>query len=257
MIYKPYSIWLPNWDSTSGGIRVLYGLYGWMLIKGQIIYQNVISDDFIGIYPEVVSGNPLKTNRSIRYILNTPGVMAFNGLPSPTTNEYKNDPQYKDDDFYVFSKIYDTFGVNEDHLLFLPIINLHLFKNHDKRRTKTCFIVGKGVNKHWHPEDSIELTREFASDQGKLAELLNECKMLYGYDHLTALYDIARLCGCPVTYFGDATYDELKDYEPGLDGIDFGSGIVWNPEMFRFNYENMVQDFSIKLDRLIESTQCQ
>jgi len=258
--YKPYLIRTPEFSPTSGGIRVMYGLYGWLLAKGQLAYLNTrIDTPSIGIYPEIYAGNEMDSQKVIRYILQTPGVMGttINGVfqRGPTVNEYKNDPQYMNDEFYVFSKIYDTFGVNDDHILFLPIINLHLFRDLKKKRTKTCYIVGKGTNKNKHPEDAIELTRELASDQAQLAVLLNECQLLYGYDHLTAMYDIARLCGCPVTYLGDATRDELKDYEPGLDGIDFGDGTMWTSDAFRFNYENMVTDFSMKLDRMIDRTQ--
>lgn len=251
MKYKPYSIASPPYEVTSGGIRVMYGLRSWLETKGQISFINMKYDvPFIGIYPEIYRGNHLEADTVVRYILQKPGVMSTYGIPGPTTF----DPS---DKLYVFSKIYDTFGVSDNHLLFLPIINLHVFKNLRKNRTKTCYLVGKGVNKHQHPEDSIELTRDFATNQGALSELLNECKMLYGYDHMSAMYDIARLCGCPVTYLGDAKKQELKDYEPGLNGIYFPDCIPeqFFPEAFRDNYEGMVKTFSKKLDLFIESTQ--
>ena len=248
-MYKPYLLRTPDFNPTSGGIRVMWGLYGWLLAKGQLAYLNTQIDvQSIGIYPEIYHGNDMKADKVVRYMLNAPGVMATHGVPGPTTF----DPT---DEIYVFSKIYDTFGVDDDHLLFLPIINLHLFKNMGKVRTKTCYLVGKGTNKHLHPEDAIEITRDFANDQKALADLLNECQMLYGYDHLSAAYDIARLCGCPVEYHGDATREELKDYEPGLDGIDFGGGTMWSIDSFRDNYQSLITQFSMKLDRFIERTQ--
>jgi len=33
---KPYSIMTPPFEVTSGGIRVMYGLYAWLLVKGQV-----------------------------------------------------------------------------------------------------------------------------------------------------------------------------------------------------------------------------
>jgi hypothetical protein len=249
--YKPYSVACPPYEITSGGIRVMYALQSWLEIKGQISLMNARFDiPFVGIYPEIYHGNPLGAQRVVRYILQKPGVMAMHGVPSPTTF----DPR---DDIYVFSRIYDTFGVNEDHLLFLPVINLHIFKDLHKKRTKTCYLVGKGTNTHQHPEGSIELTRQFANDQSALAELLNECSVLYGYDHLSAMYDIARLCGCPVKYFGSGSRRELQYYEPGLEGIDFGYGdfVSTTSDLFRQRYEKLREDFSHQLDIFIEDTQ--
>lgn len=250
-MYKPYSIWTPPFESTSGGIRVMWGLYAWLLVKGQIAYVNAEIDiPFVGIYPEIAHGNDLGAKTVVRYLLNKPGVMAGYGIPGPTEFE-------KTDLIYVFSRIYDTYGVDDDHLLFLPIINLHLFKDTKKKRTKTCYLVGKGQNKYRHPEDSIELTRQFSADQKALAELLNECHTLYGYDPLSAMYDIARLCGVTVKYYGDMDRKELDKYEPGLQGIDFGDGSKLDSNRFRYHYQELINEFSNKLDIFIDRTQCQ
>lgn len=249
-MYKPYSLACPPYEITSGGIRVMYALQSWLEVKGQIALMNVQYDiPFVGIYPEIYHGNHLKADTVVRYILQKPGVMAMYGVPAP--KEF--DPT---DKIYVFSKIYDTFDVTDTHLLFLPVINLHVFKNLNRNRTKTCYLVGKGENKHQHPEDSIELTRQFANDQSALAELLNECHTLYGYDHMSAMYDIARLCGCRVKYLGSAQKHELKDYEPGLNGIDFGDNQEkFYSESFRENYVWLRENFNEKIEQFIEDTQ--
>lgn len=227
----------------------MYALQSWLEVKGQVALMNARYDiPFIGIYPEVYRGNDLGADRVVRYILNTPGFMALYGQPSPTEFD-------ETDDIYVFSKIYDTFGVHEDHLLFLPVINLFLFKDYGKRRTKTCYFVGKGKDEHKHPEDAILIDRKLAKDQSVLADVLNDCQVMYGYDPLSAMYDISRLCGCPVEYHGDQTREQLKDYEPGLDGIDFGEGTMFNSESFRDHYKQLREEFSLKLDRFIEDTQ--
>ena len=161
------------------------------------------------------------------------------------------------DEIVVFSKIYDTFGVDDDHLMFLPILNLNLFKDLKKKRTKTCYFVGKGTDTHKHPEDAILLNRKVASDQKALADLLNECQMLYGYEYLSAMYDIARLTGCPVTHLGGTKREELKGYEPGLEGIYFEGDDHKELDIpkFRYNYQELVKIFSDKLDIFIERTQ--
>lgn len=247
--YKPYSLACPPYEITSGGIRVVYALRSWLEIKGQIALMNAKFDiPFVGIYPEIYQGNPLGADTVVRYILQTPGKMALYGQPGPT--EYPST-----DKIYVFSKIYDTFGVKDDHLLFLPVINTHVFKDLKKKRTKTCYLIGKGTNTNVHPQDSIELTREFANDQSALADLLNECQTLYCYDFLSAMMDIARLCGCKVRYLGGLSRDTLELYEPGDQGIDYGGGATLRSDDFRYHYLYMRELFGKKIDKFIEDTQ--
>lgn len=249
-MYKPYLIRTPDFDPTSGGIRVMWGLFGWLLAKGQIAYLNTkINIPSIGVYPEIYHGNDMESETVVRYILQKPGMMATMGVPGPT-----NFPST--DKIYVFSKLYDVFGVKNTHVLFLPIINIHLFKDHKRKRTKTCYLVGKGANTYQHPEDSIELTRYFAADQKALADLLNDCHTLYCYDPVSAMMDIARLCGCTVKYLGGIPRDSLELYEPGIDGLDFGEPIEkFNSDYFRSRYLGLVKKFEKNLDIFIEETQ--
>lgn len=227
----------------------MYALRSWLEIKGQIALMNTTYDvPFVGIYPEIYHGNDMGATTVVRYILNTPGVMAGYGIPGPTTFD-------KTDKIYVFSKLYDTFGVDDNHLMFLPVINLYVFKDLHQKRTKTCYLVGKGVNTNEHPRDSVELTRMFANNQGALAELLNECHTFYCYDPVSAMMDIARLCGCQVRYLGGKTRAELKKYEPGIEGLDFGYGTTFSSRAFRDRYLQMRKDFEVKLEKFIEDTQ--
>lgn len=251
---KPYLVRTPNFDPTSGGIRVMYGLYGWLLARGEIVYLNaqMPNVETIGIYPEIYSGNDQNATKVVRWILQTPGIMSTGNAPSPSTEEIKA----TSDDVYVFSKVYDTIGVDDDHIMFLPIINMHLFKDEGKHRTKTAYLVGKGVNQHKHPSTAVEITREFAQDQQALAELLNKCKVLYCYDRLSAMMDIARLCGCRVQYYGELSPKELSLYETGLNGLGYqDEKVTLASESFREHYEQMVKDFERKLDLFIINTQ--
>lgn len=255
---KPYLIRTPSFDPTSGGIRVMYGLYGHLLAKGEMAFINVGMDiPTIGIYPEIYHGNDMNASKVVRYILQTPGMMGTGNQNGefqlgPSTEEIKA----TSDLIYTFSKIYDTVGLDDAHTMFLPIINLKVFKDQHKTRTKTCYLVGKGVEGTKHPEDAIELTREFAQDQQALADLLNECHTLYVYDKLSAMMDIARLCGVNVRYYGDFSKEELTKYEPGMNGLGYRDeeATVWT-SAFRSHYEGLVRKFDEKLDLFIEETQ--
>lgn len=251
-MYKPYVLWIPDFDVTSGGIRVMWGLYGHLLAKGQIVFVNTQLPymDTVAIYPEIATGNPLGGKTVVRYILNKPGVMSNGINPSPTEFDAS-------DRLYYFSQL---FGKAQDpnHYMFLPILNTHLFKDQGKKRTKRAYFVGKGVNTGIHPKDSVLIDRSLAQDQAYLADLLNECEVLYCYDPVTAMTEIARLCGCRVVMV-NPTYskDEFKKYEAGTNGITWGTEptVPLDTGGFRKHYTDLKLQFGRKLDQFIEDTQ--
>lgn len=251
---KPYLIRTPAYDHTSGGIKVMYGLYGWLLAKGIPAFLNAAANvPSVAIYPEIYDGNDMNGERVIRYILQQPGMMGRweNEQFITGAKEYK-----KDENLYVFSRVYDEWGVDDDHILFLPIIPLSMFYDQKKKRTKKAFYVGKGINLGNHPEDAIEITRRTAQDQSDLADLLNECQVLYVYDRMSAIGEVARLCGCAVQYYGELSKDQLSLYEPGLNGMGYkGEGVELDVNKFRQHYEELIKEFDRKLDIFIEDTQ--
>ncbi len=255
-MYKPYSVFTPPFDPTSGGIRVMWGLYGWLLAKGQIVHVNAQYGDsnFIAIYPEIAQGNPLGADHVVRYILNKPGVMGLQ-----TQEGYQAGPTEfdKNDVLYYFSRLFGDSST--DNYLFLPILNLQLFRDQKKLRTKTAYFVGKGTDSGKHPPGSILVDRQVAADQGALADLLNECEVIYVYDPVTAMTELARLCGCRVVII-PSTYTQqefFEKYEPGLNGVSWGEdeGIPLDTETFRDLYEALVDAFNYRLDAFIDETQ--
>lgn len=251
--YRPYNLWIPPFETTSGGIRVLYGLLGWLLAKGQEVVTNAKGPGFVTIYPEIVHGNPLEGDRVVRYILATPGVMGMGGVPGPTEFD---DSEIK----YVFSKLYNTLNVDKSHIMFLPILNLHIFKVTNKgKRTKKCKFVGKGLDLHLpQTEGLFEVTRPFAQDQQQLADYLNQCEVMYSYDNNSAMFEIARLCGCQVVIIPSIySKEEFSKYEPGMDGIMWGleEDCSFIPDEFRSHYISLVDTFQEKLERFIDETQ--
>lgn len=252
---KPYSVVTPNFKISSGGIRVMWGLYGWLLAKGQIVNVNFKYPDpnFIAIYPEIYHGNPMEALTVVRYILQKPGMM---GRGIPGTSSFRPGPTGFDsnDKLFAFSKLYMK-DFPENHYMFLPIIDMYLFRDLKRQRTKKFYYVGKGINTNSHPTDTIELSRR-QDDQQKLADMLNECEVLYIYDPVTALSEVARLCGCRVVMFAPMEGFE-KYYEPGMNGISLykDDGIKLNYPEFREHYGEMRNIFSKKLDVFIEITQ--
>lgn len=231
----------------------MWGFYGWLLAKGQLAFTNVgVNVDSVGIYPEIFHGNDLMATRVIRYILQTPGMMGTN-----VTGEFKAGPTTFDptDEIYVFSRVYDQWDSDDDHILFLPIVPLNIFQDKKKKKTKTAFYVGKGTNLGLHPKDAVEIPREQAQDQNWLADFLNECSTLYVYDRLSAIMEVARLCGCRVVYLGELTKGELEVYEPGMNGLGYKEEKELDTEKFRQHYKDMIKTFEKRLDKFIENTQ--
>lgn len=262
MSYKPYVLTSPPFEITSGGVRVMYGLYGWLLAKGQVAFlnQRPSHGDVIGIYPEIEQGNPANASTIVRYILNKPGeVPALMADGSLRQGPIQFDPS---DKLYYFSRLFgDT---DESHYMFLPILNMHVFTDQKKKRTKTAYFIGKGIidpdlqTKFIHPQDAVLIERTLAQDQGYLADLLNECEVLYCYDPVSAMTELARLCGCRVVMVNHLySKEQFSNYEPGMNGITWGTEatVLLDVAAFRDHYTQMVTDFSIKLDQFIKETQ--
>lgn len=259
MKYRPYVIYSPSYErnTNSGGVKVLYGLYGYLLAKGMVAYTNVILNihDFVAIYPEIMWGNEGKADYVVRYILNKPGVMGGGTHEKPLgPGPTKFDPT---DELYYFSRLFGE-AKDDNHYMFLPILNMQLFKPQGKLRNKKCVFVGKDFDLHVHPEDAIYITKEITNDQTKLADLLNECEVMYCYDRVTAMTEIARLCGTRVVMINPVySKDEFSKYEAGMNGISWGmeEKVILDTEGFRNHYRMMKKSFSTKLDRFIERTQ--
>lgn len=255
---KPYVIVSPPFDPVSGGVRVMYGLYGWLLAKGQIAFinQKPVKGDYIAVYPEIQKGNPLGVKDVVRYILAEPGVIP--ALLSDGSLQYGDIEFDKNEKLYYFSRLY---GGDDSNTLFLPVLNLHVFKDQGKKRTKTAYFIGKGINyplKPFHPDDAILIDRELAIDQQALADVLNQCHTLYCYDPVSAMLEIARLCGVRVIMKNPVyKIEEFRKYEPGMHGINWGEdqGIECNPKYFRGWYENLLNDFNKRIDKFIDETQ--
>jgi hypothetical protein len=196
----------------------------------------------------------------VRYILNKPGVVpALMSDGSLVTGPTEFDPT---DRLYYFSRLFGE--TTDDRYLFLPILDLHTFKDQKKKRTKTACFIGKGIKdneimkKFIHPKDAILINRELAQDQQALAGLLNECEVLYCYDPVTAMTELARLCGTRIVMVNPLyTKETFSTYEPGMNGISWGKdeGVTLWTQAFRTHYESMIRKFSDDLDRFIEDTQ--
>lgn len=247
---KPIVIVSPEYDFVSGGIKVMWGLFGHLLARGVEVYINryPATKDFIAIYPEIYHGNPTGAETVIRYILNKPGVMGANGVPGPTEFD-------KNDILIYFSQLFSEKETKD--ILFLPIINTQVFRvKRGTNRNNKCKFVGKGIDTHSaYTEGLFTLDRAFARDQEKLAEYLNTCSVMYCYDTCSAMTEVARLCGCRVVMMNNFMYtkEQFSKYEPGMNGISWGveENVPLDVDAFRQTYEDIKAIFNYSLDKLL------
>lgn len=202
-------VYAPSFRINSGGIVILYYLanlinkyfenkinvyvydYQNRRIKNSIynnyILKNNIKNNYITIYPEITPGNPLKTQKCVRYILCELG-------KNVNRNVYKT---WNKKDLVFHHSSFN--GKNNNNINHFSIIYRNpIFKDLKKQRNKCCFTIRK-ANKFYnkikmiHPKNSIHITNQ---NHKQLFIIFNQCKYFYCYDPYTGLSNIALLCGC-------------------------------------------------------------
>lgn len=172
--------------------------------------------DCIAIYPEGVEGNPFNCEVVVRYLLNLPGT--FGGPTSyPST-----------DLLFVYSDFFNLkMNLPKDRILTTPCINTNVFYDMKLKRIKKLYYVGKGKFYGNLEADNIGAGKDFEGIEGqkKLSIILNQCQLLYSFDSVTAMTEIARLCGCPVVIMPNDQWskEDLKsslNYDAG--GLGYG-----------------------------------
>jgi len=210
-------IYTRPFDILCGGIVALHHLakiindfehpniYAKLFVYNNLKYDNIfcnqfetvdeINDNTVVIYPEVISGNPLNSKNVIRWILLSLGIeMPINhyinwGLKS-LTDSISTDGS--NNLIYQWESIQNTIPQ-----LSVPWFN-PIFKNTNQPRTKTCYLIKKGLMLHkeikfMHDEDSICIDNMNLEEK---SVVFNQCTHFYCYDPNTAYMIFAVSCGC-------------------------------------------------------------
>lgn len=203
---KKYIIWAPSLKLNSGGVTVLHLLAHYLNKLGYEAYlwpgdnnfelfmtnakynvsfatKDMINDEAIVIYPEIVIGNPLKAKNVVRWILNIPGRLGGDGIFG------------KDDILFYYSK---AFTEGKKNVNYLQLIELYggMFQNRHLDREGSCYLMGKGRGRQIIHEikDSVEIKDSTPSED--LVRIFNDKKIFYCYDYASFLSIQAALCGC-------------------------------------------------------------
>lgn len=172
-----------------------------------------VDDDFIAVYPEVVSGNPLNATHVIRWFLNKPGF-------------FTNQINYGQNELYFYyAKHFNCFKLNPnlDRKLTLLWVNNTVFKQTNfGERSGTCYMLRKGGDRPiiHGLSDSICLDGRSNKD---IAAIMNQCKQFICYDLYTMYSRYAVMCGCESIVVPDPDLSEDDWREESLRyGIAYG-----------------------------------
>jgi len=231
---RPYLIVAPGYRHQSNGVRVMHYLChrlnqmdvpafivlcdgnqtlnpNW---KTPLATQDHLQDGIV-VYPEIISDNPLRSPRVVRWLLNRPGYI---------TGQQIN---FMPDDYVVtFSSIIDpTKPVFQISTPLHELFNPHFLP----AKTEQLYYVGKGDPSQRVPTMELfktEITRTWPSTQHELADLLRRARVLFTYDTLSSLNLEATLCGTLVVVIPTAPYTraDLERSEYGMNGIAWGCG---------------------------------
>jgi len=182
--------------------------------KTPIANSNLIDEDCIVVYPEIINGNPLNINNAVRWLLYRPGFH---------TGEIKYN---KNDIFFFFQKSFDDEKLNKfrDHYLNVVWIRDDIYKQTNfGERQGSCYMLRKGKGrKIVHDlEDSILLDNKTHIETAKI---MNNCEYFICYDLHTMYTAYAVLCGCKVVVIpaDGITKDQRQPNKVFQSGIAYG-----------------------------------
>lgn len=281
---RPYVVGTPPYEPLSGGCRVIHKLVHELNVRGQTAFAGGTatnpewdtpyfgvnkkynipydiwksSEDAIAVYPEITFGNPFETRTVVRYLLNNAGKLSG--------------PKHFDssDILFAFSHMFNEFNLPEERIMFMPVIDTAIFNDPGYERNSIVFYVGKGwrqgnesfvqdsVRTLGSPLPIYEISKETARDQAHLASILQRAEVFYTYDNITAMTEIARLCGARTVIIpnGEYTKEQYSQHELGWYGLGWGEiPAPFDSQVFKQKYDNLREVFYQKLDGFIEVTQ--
>jgi GT2 family glycosyltransferase len=213
----PYVIVAPPYHDHSAGVRVLHELKRHLQERGFEAITTWDMDataptDAIVVYPEVVSGNPLKGRTVVRYILNHPGLLG-------------GDKEYDESEilFACNEEHLRRYVPSDDRILCVPVIE-EFFRDEGLPRKGGCFYVGKGADLVDKFPKLNGMTEIKNMTRQEVAYILKTSELLYTYDNFSMIIEEAKKCGCPVKVMGEEIYkvgydDHIKDFESQLDNF--------------------------------------
>jgi hypothetical protein len=219
-----FTIYAPEYCEDSSGVRALYRLchllnrighqasifpfYGVQQANSRSspwdtpVDSNNLGSNAVVVYPEITSGNPLKAERIVRWVLNYPGVVGgdqvFSGAELVMVWDKK-----------MLGRVNRTTscGLSEVNVLQVPVVDpTYIYPDsHVIKDTNSYFIYkGRTAYNRFHQHSRLpEQEHMICIDstvrtQLCLGELLRRTKTLYCFDHATILFHEALIAQCEI-----------------------------------------------------------
>ena len=138
------------------------------------------------VYPETVSGNPLKASNVVRWLLNKPGILT-------------GSIDYGENDlFFYYNEHFNDLNINPHQKNKLRVVELFsdIYKQYNfGARKGSCYLIRKGQNRlhDQHEEGAVKID---GMSHHEVAKIFNECECFISYDLYTMYSRYAALCGC-------------------------------------------------------------
>jgi hypothetical protein len=140
----------------------------------------------IVIYPEIISGNPLRASRVVRWLLNKPGEIC--GNVDFSENEIT---------FYYHKQFNDT-SINPDYDHRLNVVDPKTdiyFEQNKNPRNGQCHMLRKGRHREHLDHDESSIGIDGLSHE-EIAAIFNRTEYFVSYDLHTMYSRYAAMCGC-------------------------------------------------------------
>ncbi|MDR1423540.1 MAG: hypothetical protein LBI92_02895 [Azoarcus sp.] len=221
----PYYIFAPGYTSSSEGKVALHHLCHALNTAGQeawIFFADKVDPKLatpkltldlcrqhetdgraaIGVYPETIGENLLRTPVCVHYLLNKEGLITGSKVNA------------EDGDlFFYYSRACTPEPQGEFDFLSPPLYDLDLFKPDPRRTHLKPFLYINRIPEAAIDFSALPLDIEILSNQRpvplpKLAEILQGASVLYTYE-FSGTNVLAMLCGCPVLILEHPQYRQL------------------------------------------------
>lgn len=172
-----------------------------------VLINGPVPDDVIAVYPEVVSGNPLRAKHVARWVLNIPGLIGGDTTYDDSETVFFA-PQLTGSD-YLREAAQKAANGREVFPLQTSVHEPHLFYPTQRTDRKgTCWFVYKGAEAftksgHLYPTNEWRLIdRSAPLSRVELADLFHRSEAFYSWDAHSGITREAALCGCPTWIVG-------------------------------------------------------
>ena len=255
-----YIVWSYDYMDASAGQKTMHRLCHELNEAGQeayVYFRGVNSawntpyyggpfdDDWLAIYPEICTNNPIEgisENHVLRWMLN------------------RAHAHYEPvGEWFSFQRLFTPPDFPEERMLFLPTIELDRYYDMHLPRTLWTYWIGKESARREVPPGFVEISRAMTGDTATLARTLNQSIIMWSFDPISAMNEIARLCGSKVMWIpgGHMTKDE---FDSAMAPI--GEGWAWDdtppdfdPEVTRQRQIDLKSQFYDQLQHFIRITQ--